>query len=1103
VLKDEPRKRSARKATAARSPENNNRHLTGTPSARAPLGYIASYLLDLWGGGFEGSVLFVAGSETRAERLAAILAAFEPTSRPMVLPRQEPSPADQPPLPETAGRRASVLRRLAELPRCLILSTPDALLELVPPPETWKNRTKTVRLGAKLSPNELETFLDHSGYQWVARVDSACEASLQGNTVDIFPAGGLTPVRIEMDNAHVVRLERFDLDTQRAVDAIDELVLDVASEAVLHQRGNPQKAPVPIFDYFNDLQIICDPGFEKAARSVVERSEEAQEAQLVLRSVAGGAIGLLRASPNLMALQNWLNEIEQRGPKVLSDEPAQNSVPFFAAESRARSAARKFVAQQSAIKHRIVLAGSSEEEIKRMARWLAVPFSDIEQARSWPAVFDIAAGRLAKLTVALEGGFILPNEGVSVIAAVDMFGSRAVAAQTAFLKRSDSEVGFDASVRFDDIVVHLERGVATLSALEVGAADHPEAEMVRLSFADGSALMGPHELALIWRYGSEKSKVKLDRLDPASWAARRAELEHGLERTAVEIDKLVRRRRARDTEKLIPPQGEYERFASRFPHSLTADQVAATEDILADLASGHPMDRLVCGDVGYGKTEVALRAAAAVALAGRQVAMIAPTTVLARQHFETVRRRFMAFGIEVAELSRSKTGSEARKIKQGLSDGAIRIVVGTHAILAKDIRFSELGLIIVDEEQHFGTREKAKIRGLADTAHVLTLTATPIPRTLQMALSGLRDLSVIATPPVRRRPVRASQIEFGPEAVRTALLYEKRRGGQSFVVCPRIEDLEPMGDRLRAIVPDLVITTVHGKLPASDLEQAMASFAAGGSDVLLATNIIESGLDLPRVNTIMIWRPDRFGLAQLHQLRGRVGRSSRQGFAYLVTDPDAALGKVSERRLSALQDMQSLGAGFTISGHDLDLRGAGDLLGEQQAGHISLVGPELYRHLVDQATSRARGKKVQRDYVPHLNIELHGMLPRSFISEDEARLDLYDRIAKARSIDVLEDIEDEIIDRFGPLPDAAKRLLELADLRQRCVAAGVARVDAGPKAISVHFHDQAPLPDVNRRGGPLPKRQGRKLVFQMPSDSTDRIGLIMDLLLDIAPAPGP
>jgi transcription-repair coupling factor (superfamily II helicase) len=511
------------------------------------------------------------------------------------------------------------------------------------------------------------------------------------------------------------------------------------------------------------------------------------------------------------------------------------------------------------------------------------------------------------------------------------------------------------------------------------------------------------------------------------------------------------------------------------------------------------MDRLVCGDVGFGKTEVALRAAAAVALAGKQVAIVAPTTVLVRQHVRSFQRRFAGLGIKVEHLSRLVKPAEANAVKKGLADGSIRIVIGTHALAAKGVAFKDLGLVVIDEEQRFGAAHKARLRGLAFGGHVLTLTATPIPRTMQAALVGLQELSIIATPPARRQPIRTFLTPFDPATVREALMRERRRRGQSFVVCSRVEDIEPARELLAKLVPELALLVAHGQMPAADADDVMVRFADGDGDVLLATNIIESGLDVPRANTMLVWRADRFGLSQLHQLRGRVGRGRVRGTTYLLTEPGKELPKATEKRLRALEALDRLGAGFAISAQDLDQRGAGAILGEEQTGHVKMVGADLYQHMLKRAL---RGEPLDDDWTPDLNLGLTGMIPEAYVNEPEMRINLYARLARLDSSETTDDLEAEIEDRFGPMPEPVRHLLGLTELKQACRRAGVARVDAGPQAIALTFRPEAverlPVQQLIEASDGTLRWSGERLILAVSEEDAEkrreRVGELLDRL---------
>ncbi|MET0338706.1 MAG: DEAD/DEAH box helicase, partial [Caulobacter sp.] len=524
-----------------------------------------------------------------------------------------------------------------------------------------------------------------------------------------------------------------------------------------------------------------------------------------------------------------------------------------------------------------------------------------------------------------------------------------------------------------------------------------------------------------------------------------------IDEAAAKLVALAQARQAKVCDPVAPPKAAYRRFCARFPYPETPDQLAAIDAVLSDLAAGRPMDRLVCGDVGYGKTEVALRAAAAVALSGRQVALAAPTTVLARQHFETFRRRFAGAGVGVAQLSRLVSPAEARRVREGLESGEIKVVIGTHALAGKAVSFDDLGLVIIDEEQKFGAALKEQLRSLSADGHLLTLTATPIPRTLQAAMVGVQDVSVIASPPARRRPIRTFLAPFDPASLRTALMREHRRGGQSFIVAPRIEDLGPLSEQLASATPELSVKIAHGDLPADEVDAAMVAFADGQGDVMLATNIIESGLDVPRANTIIVWRPDRFGLSQLHQLRGRVGRGRTQGVAYLLTPADEELSETARARLATLEAFDRLGSGLAISVRDLDIRGGGDLVGEDQAGHLKLIGAALYQRLLERAVRVARGEAPEGEWSPELNVGAMGGLPPEYCPDPVTRVNLYARLARMADLAEIDAFEEELADRFGEPPQPATDWLASARLGLLARAADVRKVSAGPKGVVLHL----------------------------------------------------
>lgn len=616
-------------------------------------------------------------------------------------------------------------------------------------------------------------------------------------------------------------------------------------------------------------------------------------------------------------------------------------------------------------------------------------------------------GRAAALVLPLETGFA--NEALEVVTEQDILGDRLVRRKKR-KKDADAFMAELAALTPGDLIVHMDHGIGRyegLQSIPVGQSPH---DCVMLTYHGGDKLYIPVEnLDVLSRYGSESEGVQLDKLGGEAWQKRRARLKERIREIAGELMKTAAERALRKAPALLPDESSFNQFVDRFPWQETDDQEHAIADVLDDLGSGKPMDRLVCGDVGFGKTEVALRAAFVAAMAGQQVAVVAPTTLLARQHYSGFAERFNGFPLNVGRLSRLVPEKEARTTREGLASGNVDVVCGTHAILSKTVEFKNLGLVIVDEEQRFGVTHKEKLKQLRADVHVLTLTATPIPRTLQMAMSGLRELSTIQTPPVDRLAVRTYVMEWDDMVMREALLREHHRGGQSFIVVPRISDMPEVEQWLAKYVPEVKVIAAHGQMSASEVEERMSAFYDGKYEVLLSTTIVESGIDIPRANTIIIHRADRFGLAQLYQLRGRVGRSKLRAYAYLTTPANQALTEVSEKRLKVLGDLDSLGAGFQLASHDLDIRGAGNLLGDEQSGHIREVGFELYQSMLEDAimAARAGGVGLEKDTTglsPQITVDAPIMIPDDYVPDLAVRMALYRRLNDAENQDEVESL---------------------------------------------------------------------------------------------------
>ncbi len=715
-------------------------------------------------------------------------------------------------------------------------------------------------------------------------------------------------------------------------------------------------------------------------------------------------------------------------------------------------------------------------------------------------------GQLFLMVWALEAGFAAP--GLAVISEQDVLGDRLVS-KPLRKRKADNFLREVDTLSIGDLVVHVEHGVGRYLGLETITALGAPHACVALEYAENAKLYLPVEnIELLSRYGHEEGL--LDRLGGGAWQAKKAKLKERIREIADKLMRIAAERALRHAPILEAPHSIWEAFAARFPYQETEDQLSAIADVVADLEKGSPMDRLVVGDVGFGKTEVAMRAAFVAALAGMQVAVICPTTLLARQHFRSFVERFRGFPINVHPLSRFVSAKAANATRAGMADGTVDIVVGTHALLAKSVRFKNLGLLVIDEEQHFGVGHKERLKEMRSEVHVLTLTATPIPRTLQLSLTGVRDLSIIATPPVDRLAIRTYISEFDTLTLREALLREHFRGGQSFYVVPRISDLPDVEDFLKTHVPEVSYVVAHGQLAAGDLDDRMNQFYDGKFDVLIATSIVESGLDIPTANTMIVHRADMFGLSQLYQIRGRVGRSKTRAYCYLTTKPRSPLTPQAQKRLRLLGSLDNLGAGFNLASHDLDLRGAGNLLGEEQSGHIKEVGYELYQAMLEETIAKIKSGELQGlsavddQWSPQINLGVPVMIPESYIPDLDIRLGLYRRLSSLATKVELEGFAAEMIDRFGPLPKEVNTLMLIVRIKSMCKRAGISRLDAGVKGATVQFHNDkfanpAGLVEFLRAQGPAAKVQGNKVVLlgEMKSEA-DRIKGAFAIARDLA-----
>ncbi|MGH6949930.1 MAG: transcription-repair coupling factor, partial [Vitreimonas sp.] len=826
-----------------------------------------------------------------------------------------------------------------------------------------------------------------------------------------------------------------------------------------------------MFDYAGEEALIAfDALAEEAVKERVETARDHYESRKGAPIARGGTPfrapepehlyfdgDAFAAAVGARALRRFTHfDTDAKKQLDLGGRPGRDFAPERqTADANVFEAAAQHIEALTKAKKRVLIAAWSDGSAERLAGVMTDHGVEaVVRIKSWREAAKLPKGAHGLAVLPVEHGF--ETESFALIAEQDILGDRL--ARPRKRRRAASVIAEAAAMSQGDLIVHQDHGVGRyegLKTLDVQGAPH---DCLDLTYSGGDKLYLPVEnIELVSRYGAEDAEAQLDKLGGVAWQSRKARAKQRLRDMAEELLRIAALRATRVAEPVAPPEGLWDEFCARFPYEETEDQLAAIDDVVSDLGAGRPMDRLICGDVGFGKTEVALRAAFLVAMTGKQVAVIAPTTLLCRQHFRTFSERFRGLPVRVRQLSRLVSAKDASDAKAGLADGTVEIVVGTHALLSKTVQFRDLGLMIIDEEQHFGVKHKERLKDLRAEVHALTLSATPIPRTLQLALAGVREMSLITTPPIDRMAVRTYVTAFDMLTVREALLREKYRGGQSFFVTPRIADLDEAAEFLRRNAPEVTFAVAHGQMAAGALDEIMTRFYDGDFDVLLSTSIVESGLDIPRANTLIVFRADMFGLAQLYQLRGRVGRSKLRAYAYLTTAAEQALTVSAEKRLKILSSLDNLGAGFTLASHDLDMRGGGNLLGEEQSGHIREVGVELYQSMLEEAVQALKEGKEEavseKSWSPQINVGASVLIPEDYVADLTVRLSLYRRLAELDTDQEREAFAAELIDRFGPLPEEANQLIAVAALKALCRRCLISKLDAGPKGAVLTFRE--------------------------------------------------
>ena len=1036
----------------------------------------------------------------------ALLSAWDCNPYDLISPRNDVVAGRMRTLCDLAVARIS--GQLHEGPRAVI-TTVAALIQRVPPIEMLANTRITARVGQRVLSSTTQQFLDQHGYQRVETVREPGEYAPRGGLLDIFPPGAVFPLRLDFFGDQLESIRLFDPISQRSTGHCDgcELVparefpfdheaiarfragyrtlfgtgggKDAFYEAVSAGQEPPGLAHwsplfhakmATIFDYLPHAAVALDADFPECLDARLDMIRAYWQARATGREGPSAYDDNMPRHPlpperlylqpsemkEALSQRRRLAFTPYRSPANVDVVDAKGGVgaDFTATTASAGPVtalkqAKTAIEQARSAGKRVILAAKDDQGRQRLRALLEEQnLTSLVFCDDWTACCD-QNHNIPIIIMALERGFV--RDTLMVIAEADIFGAHSP--QAARRRRAEDVIAEASSLSVGDLVVHIEHGIGRYEGLEtltVGGAAH---DCLNLTYHNDDKLYVPVEnIELLSRYGGEGLGT-LDRLGSVSWQSRKAKIKNRLRDMAGELIKVAAARAAAETEPMQPDKTGFSAFCAGFPHAETEDQDSAIRDVLNDMAATRPMDRLVCGDVGFGKTEVALRAAYVAVENGYQVVVVTPTTLLCRQHAEIFRHRFAGLSIKIGVLSRFTAPKEASEIRDGLRSGGVHIVIGTHAVLSDKISFDMLGLIIIDEEQHFGVRQKEKLKNLRDGVHVLTLSATPIPRTLQLSMAGVRDLSLIASPPVNRLAVRTFILPRDSVVIREALNREHARKGQSFYVCPRVKDLAVVEARLREIVPGLSWRVAHGGMAVRDLEQTMNDFHDGRFDILLSTSIIESGLDLPRANTLIVERSDMFGLSQLYQLRGRIGRSERRGYAYFTTPPVGGVSPQAQKRLQVLHRLDTLGAGFTLANHDLDIRGAGNLLGSEQSGHIREVGAELYQSLLEEAVADAKGETLGDDRTPQLTIGVSVMIPENYVSDLGVRLNLYRRLGRMQDSGEIAAFAAELEDRFGHLPTEVENLIKIVSLKKICRNAGITKLDAGPKGATVTFYD--------------------------------------------------
>ncbi|WP_148254923.1 transcription-repair coupling factor [Aidingimonas lacisalsi] len=1051
----------------------------------------------------DAPLLVVTSDTAAAQRLESELDFFAQVPV-MPFPDWETLPYDSfSPHQDIVSARLKTLRRLQDARHGIVLVPINTLMQRLSPVDYIAGRVMTLEIGTKLDREHFRETLSRAGYRAVETVYEPGEYALRGALIDLYPMGTEQPLRIDLFDDEIDTLRHFDPDTQRSHDKVESVELLPAHEYSLSRSAiacfregfetlfdvDPRQCPL----YVDALKGIPSPGleqylplfFEETATLFDHLADTTRVA--LLPGVHDAAehhwsaiqsryenLGvdptrpLLPPSKAFVPVPEIFAAIKSRPRVELVDDEehphAHASLtappPSVALNSRAQrplAALERFL--NAATQRRVLFVAESRGRREALEETLAPLHLELPHADDW---HDFLNRDLSKAITEgeLDTGLTLDEPELTVITETELFGDVVRQSRRREKATDDNELAIRhlSELKPGAPVVHQTHGVGRYIGLEALEAGGQAAEFVTLEYADGARLYVPVDsLHLISRYaGASDELAPLHRLGSDTWDKAKKKAAEKVRDTAAELLDVYARREARQGYSCDPPGDEYARFAGSFPFEETPDQRAAIHAVINDMTAPQPMDRVVCGDVGFGKTEVAMRAAFLAVHSGRQVVVLVPTTLLAQQHYDNFRDRFADTAVQIELISRFTGGKNQQATLERIRDGRADIVIGTHKLLSKSMQFPNMGLLVIDEEHRFGVSQKEKLKSLRAEVDILTLTATPIPRTLNMAMNGIRDLSIIATPPARRLSVKTFVQQRDESVIKEAILREILRGGQVYVLHNEVKTIETTAEQVRELVPEARVGVAHGQLPERSLERVMSDFYHKRFNVLVCSTIIETGIDVPTANTIVIERADKFGLAQLHQLRGRVGRSHHQAYAYLLTPPPKAMTKDATKRLEAISQSEDLGAGFTLASHDMEIRGAGELLGDEQSGQMETIGYSLYMQMLERAVKAIRDGKTPNIEAPldegvEISLNVPALIPDDYLHDVQQRLVMYKRIASADDEAELKELQVELVDRYGLLPEPVKNLMRLTRLRQRAERLGISRLEAGPEHGRVSF----------------------------------------------------